>query len=191
MGRSGAEDFAELPPAVWLRGDVAGLRAVVRGDAGEVDAWYEGSLALTPDQAEELLVASERIPWGNNPTIRLMIVSLPDEHVVGGLMVYRSQGRTSRLELMIGRPVANLAAMEREVLGLVVPWLLNEVGLMRVKIRIPADASSLIDAANRAGMRQAVKLREFVWRDQGRVDLLIFEKVNPGWGRPWKETRGV
>jgi len=189
MGRFERQDFAMLPPAVWLRGDLVGLRAAVRSDAGEADAWYEGGPPLTPDQAEGLLIASERIPWGNNPNLRLMIVSLPDGGVVGGLMVYRSQGRTSRLELTMGRPVANLAAMEREVLGSVVPWLLDEVGLMTVKIRIPADALSLIDAAKQAGMRQAVRLREFVARGQERVDLLMFEKVNPDWGRPWKEAR--
>jgi RimJ/RimL family protein N-acetyltransferase len=69
-----------------------------------------------------------------------------------------------------------------------VPWLLDELALMTVKIRIPADDVALIAAAERAGMRQAVRLREAIARPQGRVDLLMFERVNAQWGRRLKDV---
>lgn len=179
-------DFASLPPAVWLRGKMIGLRAVIRADAGDVDLWYEGSPPLTPDEAEARLVSGERIPWGNNPIIRLMIVSLEGSEALGGVVVTRSQSRTSDIVLTVGRRAANREEIEREALGLIVPWLLNEVGLMTVKMRIPADESSILAAATLTGMREAVRLREYVVRDVGRADLLIVERVNRQWGRPWK-----
>lgn len=181
-------DFVSLPPAVWLRGDLIGLRAPVRSDAGEVDAWYAGDPPLTPDAAEALLVAGERIPWGNNPVVRLMIVGLVEGSVLGSVVVYRSQSRTSRVELVLGSRIEDRGEIQHEVLELVVPWLLGELGLMTVKIRIPADDTSLIAAAGQAGMRQAVRLREAIARPTGRVDLLMFERVNPQWGRSWKEA---
>lgn len=181
-------EFASLPPAVWLRGDLVGLRAAVRSDAGEADAWYGGERPLTPDAAEALLVLGERVPWGNNPVLRLMIVALVEGTVLGAVVIYRTQDRTSRVELTIGANVDIRAEIEREVLGLVVPWLLGEVGLMTVKMRIAADDLSLISAAEQAGMRQAVRLRESILRPTGRVDLLMFERVNQEWGRSWKEA---
>lgn len=179
-------DFDSLPPAVWLRRTMIGLRAVVRTDAGDVDAWYEGSPPLTPDEAEALLVAGDRIPWGNNPVIRLMIVSLEEGEVLGSVVISRFQSRTSQIVLTIGQRAVNRPEIEREALALVVPWLLDEVGLMTVKMRLPADETSLIAAALHAGMREAVRLREYVARDDGRVDVLMFERVNRQWGQPWK-----
>jgi RimJ/RimL family protein N-acetyltransferase len=162
-------DFVSLPPAIWLRGQVIGLRAPVRGDAGEVDTWYAGDPPLTPDEAEALLVAGERVPWGNNPVIRLMVVSLVEGTVVGGVVITRSQNRTSRIEITLGARVDEREEIQLEVLGLIVPWLLDELGLMTVKIQMPADDVALIAAAEHAGMRQAVRLREAIARPQGRV----------------------
>ncbi|HWV35032.1 MAG TPA: hypothetical protein VNZ55_05320, partial [Thermomicrobiales bacterium] len=79
--------------------------------------------------------------------------------------------------------------LAEDVLALVVPWALGELGLMAVSIRIPEDDVSLTGAAVAAGMREAVRLRKAVRRPGERVDLLIFERVNPDWGRRWRGDR--
>lgn len=180
------EDGSGLPPAIYLRGELVGLRAPLRADAGDASVWYEGDPPLLPEAAESLLVAGERIPWGNNPTIRLMIVALDSGEIMGGLLVHRSANRTSQLTLTVGERVPQRAQVQAEVLRMVVPWLLNEVGLMTVSIRIPADETSMLNAAEGAGMRTAVRLREYVVRPGGRVDLLTMECVNAEWGRRWR-----
>jgi RimJ/RimL family protein N-acetyltransferase len=180
------EDGGGLPPAIYLRRDLVGLRAPLRADAGDASAWYEGEAPLLPDAAESLLAAGERIPWGKNPTIRLMIVELDSGEIVGSLLVHRSASRTSQLTLIVGERVCQRAQVQAEALRLAVPWLLNEVGLMTVTIRIPADETSMLDAAEGAGMRTAVRLREYVVRPGGRVDLLTLERVNEEWGRRWR-----
>ncbi len=180
------EDGSGLPPAIYLRGKLVGLRAPLRADAGDASVWYEGDPPLLPEAAESLLAAGERIPWGNNPTIRLMIVALASGEIVGGLIVHRSASRTSQLALTVGERVPQRAQVQAEVLRLAVPWLLNEVGLMTVTIRIPADETSMLTAAEGAGMHTAVRLREYVVRPGGRVNLLTMERVNEDWGRRWR-----
>ena len=175
--------FPPLPTAVWLRGRTVGLRAPVRADAGEVNVWYGGDPPLTPDEAETLLATEERVPWGHNPVMRLMIVTLSDGNVLGSVVVHRSQRRTSRLELAVGTRRCHREDVQREVLCIVIPWLLSEVALMTVTIRIASDDEPLIEAALQAGMKEAVRLREAVARPDGRVDLLIVERVNEQWGR--------
>lgn len=175
--------FVSLPTAVWLRGHIVGLRAPVQSDAGEVNVWYDGDPPLTPEEAEALLVSGERVPWGNNPVMRLIVVSLSDGIVLGSVMIYRFQSRTSRLELTLNARRIDRDGVQREVLSMVVPWLVDEIGLMTVTMRIADDDGPMIAAALQAGMRQAVQLREAVARPSGRVNLLIFERVNVQWGR--------
>lgn len=186
IGREMTPDFAILRPAIYLRGELAGLRAPLRADAGTADVWYEGPVPLLPEAAESMLVASERVPWGNNPVIRLMIVALDSSETLGSVLIHRSADRTSRLTLTVGERVPMRAQVEGEALGLVVSWLLNEIGVMTVTIRVPADEMSMLAAAEAAGMRTAVRLREHVARPGGRVDVLTMERVNEGWGRRWR-----
>lgn len=168
--------------APWLTGPRIGLRAPVREDAGDVAAWCGDTPLPLPDAAEEMLVREERVPWGKNPAARLMIVAVGDGSVVGSIIIERTMNRTSQVSLFIGGRNVDTASIQRDVVGLVVPWLLGEIGLMTVKMRIPADETSLIEAVEAAGLREAVRLREFLRRDTGRVDMLIFERVNDGWG---------
>ena len=179
-------DDALLPPAIYLRGDIIGLRAPVRADAGYVDIWKEDDTPLLPEAAESLLIAGERVPWGNNPVIRLMIVGLDSGETLGSLVVHRSGNRTSRLTLTVGADVQRRAQIERDALGLAVPWLLNEIGLMTVTIQVPADETTRVSAAEAAGMSIAVRLREYIARPDGRTDLLTLERINEEWGQRWR-----
>jgi hypothetical protein len=54
---------------------------------------------------------------------------------------------------------------------------------MIATIDVAADESTVIDTASEIGMNEVVRLREYVARPNGRVDLLMFERVNLSWGR--------
>ncbi len=68
-------DYTETPwpIATWLRDERYGLRAPMPEDAGQAGAWHEGPFPITVDSARDLLARQEMIPWGTNPTIRLVV----------------------------------------------------------------------------------------------------------------------
>ena len=61
-----------------------------------------------------------------------------------------------------------------DILTLVVPWLLEEIGLMTVVLETPADDDAMISAAEAGGMSIAVRRREHVVRPGGRVVVLTW-----------------
>ena len=84
-----------------------------------------------------------------------------------------------------GQPLTQGAAIEDgdevrvEALRLVVPWLRDEVEMMTVTASIPADELALIAAAEAMGMVRQARLREHVVRPGGRVDLVLYQALNP------------
>lgn len=172
------------PTALYLRGTTVGLRAPLRDDAGFVNAWHEGPRSLTPDEAEALLHKEERVPWGYNPTLRLMIVEHETRDVVGSVVVERSAQRTCKLTVTVDVRHPRQAGIQHEAVTLIVPYLIDEISLMVVTMTLPADADALIRAAKDAGLKEVVRLREFIRRDNCRIDLLTLERVNWNWGRP-------
>lgn len=170
--------------ATWLRDGAIGLRAPSLDDADHVAAWYEGAFPIAPDTAGELLREQETIPWGANPTIRLMIVDLQTQDVVGGALVEHADRRVSEIRITVGGPAPSpeRQRISAVVLRLLVPWVMDELDMMTTRIDVPADETILIAAALGLGMREAVRLREHIARPSGRVDLLMLELVNPAWG---------
>jgi RimJ/RimL family protein N-acetyltransferase len=181
-----SETRASWPVATWLRGDRYGLRAPVPADAECAIAWYEGAFPIAAATARELLTAQETIPWGANPTIRLMVVVLVTDEVVGGVLVERQDDRVGKLQIVAGGPHGGDEAgqqLRAAVLRLLMPWVMGELNMMVAVIDVPADETILIDAARELGLVEVVRLREQVARPGGRVDLLSLERVNRQWGR--------
>jgi RimJ/RimL family protein N-acetyltransferase len=180
-------DASSLPIAIYLRNERIGLRAPMREDAVHVAAWHEGMFPLTPQAAEALLEEQETVPWGNNPVVRLIAVDLVTGSVAGGAVLERTDNRVGKLRLTAGgaeRSAEVRQGIRAEMLRLIVPWAMDEIDLMVISVDIPADEQIVIDAALELGMRQAVRLREYVARPAGRrIDLPMFERVNPAWGR--------
>lgn len=177
------EPLDDEPTAIYLRGKSAGLRAPLRDDAGSVNAWHEGPQSLSPDEAEALLQKEERMPWGTNPTIRLMIIDTASGDVVGSIVAARSAQRMCKLTVTVDARHPEKDLIEHEVIRLVVPWLLDELGLMVVTMTFPEDATALVSAATAVGLSEVVRLREFVRQGDHQIDLLTYERVNWEWGR--------
>lgn len=179
------DEVTSWPIAGYLRDERFGLRAPNLDDADSACAWYEGPFPLSSETARNLLAEQETIPWGANPTIRLMVVDLATSTVVGGALVERTDNRVSDLRITVGGPELSHEEHQRmraAVLGLVAPWVMNELDLMTTRIDVPADEAILIDAAIQLGMLEAARLREHVARPTERVDLLMLELVDRDWG---------
>ena len=181
-----ADEAAAWPVAIYLRDDRYGLRAPVPADAGVAGAWYEGAFPISAETARAMLVEQETIPWGVNPTVRLIAIELDGGRVVGGALVERQDNRVGKLQVTAGGPDRageELQRLRAALLRLLVPWMMGELNLMTAVIDVPADEALVIDAAREAGMVEVARLREHVARPAGRVDLLMLERVNRRWGR--------
>lgn len=179
------------PAAIYLRDDRYGLRAPVLEDAEVSGAWYEGAFPISAEAAANLLTEQETIPWGMNPTIRLLVVELASGNVVGGALVERQDNRVGKLQVTAGGPDRSGEAAQRlraAVLRLLVPWVMGELNMMTAVIDVPADEAIVIDAAAGLGMVEVVRLREHIARPSGRVDLLMLERVNREWGRGGRDA---
>ena len=172
-----------FPVAHYLQDGTFGLRSPLREDAESVGAWHEGPFPMGPEEARKLLEEHETIPWGNNPVIRLMIVEIASNEVVGGAVVEREDHRVSKLRITAGGLDQRHADQARvAVLHMLVPWVFDELGLMTAVIDLPADDTVMIKAANQLGLVETVRLREHMHRPGGRVDLLMLERVDLQWG---------
>lgn len=172
------------PIAHYLQDGRYGLRAPVREDAQYASAWFEGTFPVSADAARALLESQETIPWGANPTTRLIIVELKTDSVVGGALVEREAQRVGKLRVMAGgSPGEETDAIRTAALRMLLPWAMNELDLMTIVIDLPSDDTAMVEAAHDLGMVEAVRLREHILRPSGRVDLLMLEIVNRNWGR--------
>lgn len=174
------------PVAVYLNDGRYGLRAPAPEDAAHAGAWYEGAFPISTEVAEKLLAESETIPWGNNPTIRLVVVDLETDAVAGGALVERQDNRMGKLVVTAGGPERAGEGAQRlraAVLRMLVPWVMGELGLMTAVIDVPVDETIVIDAARDLGMVEVARLREHIARPSKRIDLLMLERVDREWGR--------
>ncbi len=174
------------PVAMYLRDERYGLRAPVPEDAAISGAWYEGAFPITVDTARALLLEQETIPWGANPVVRLIVIELATGVVAGGAIVERQNNRVGKLQVIAGGPDRAGEAAQRlraAVLRLLVPWAMGELSLMTAVIDVPADETIVIAAAREVGLVEVARLREHIARPDGRVDLLMLERVNREWGR--------
>jgi RimJ/RimL family protein N-acetyltransferase len=67
------------------------------------------------------------------------------------------------------------------VLRLVVPWLIEERGVISVAADLDGDFSATLAAAAAVGMREAYRLRGGFWRDGTRRDWTCWQRLHPAW----------
>ncbi len=171
------------PTAPYLTGSRLGLRHPVLADARTATSWHEGPFPISQTQAEELLRSTEIHPWGSAPETRLIADSISDGATLGGAVVERRHDRIGNIRLSAASwlPGEERDEIHATMLALLLPWMLGELDLMVVTVDVPADYTATIAGATSLGMREVVRLREYVRRPDRRVDLLIFEIVNPAW----------
>ena len=175
--------------AHYLRDDAIAFRPPEEEDAERSAAWYEGTFPLSTAQALKVLRKSETVPWGNNPKVRLICGRIDGSEVVGGVVIDREGQRVDDLKIT---PSRFLEPRDRHdiatrILRVLTRWLIEEVAVQSIVVRVPADHQHLMNAAESLGFRQTARYREHELRPHGFVDLLVYQLLNPNWTLPRPE----
>lgn len=160
--------------AVWLRGDRFGLRAIDIGDAASAEIWHDGS-ERENDAVGAWITQQQKIPWGNDPTIRLMIVDTVNGEVRGGVTVSRQGISQATLSIRSRTRPEVRASVMGDTLPALVPWLAGELGLSTLHCDVPEVDDVLRHALEEQGFHEVVRLRGHVVSDGRRSDSLILE----------------
>jgi RimJ/RimL family protein N-acetyltransferase len=178
--------------AHYLADDLITFRPPEEEDAAQSVAWYDGSFPVTPARALDVLKESETFPWGQSPHTRLICGRIADGEIVGGAVVQRDGLKIEDLRLTPSRLLdpEQQGDIASRMLRVLTPWLLDEIAVSSVVIRIPADETRLIQTATALGYRQNGRYREHVLRSHGFVDLLLLQVLNPKWTLPRAERSG-
>jgi RimJ/RimL family protein N-acetyltransferase len=176
----------ELTWAPYLRDDMITFRPPEESDAEDAFSWHESPIPLTQAKALESLQESETMPWGLASTIRLIAGTLENGQVVGGVRIDRHEQRVESLEVTPSRSLEQETQREIAVrmMNIVVPWLVDEVAVLSILLKIPDDDLHLIEALGLLGFERVATYREHLLRPGGRVDLHLYQLLNPNWILP-------
>lgn len=154
------------------------VRPIEKTDAGVGMSWRDTVFPLSP-AAVERWITGDMV--NGRDTQWLAIVRRTDDRVVGLVRIFNAYGPVI-LDLFVDPLFGDRGGRwKRETLGLVVPWLVDERHIRKLRLSIEADDAALIGAARNLGMRQVARFREQVDRDGARIDRLVFERHNAQW----------
>ncbi len=174
--------------AIYLMGTKVYLRAMIESDKECGIAWFNSGLPLSgfgnhypinAAQAETVLKEENTGAWGGNR--RYAIVRNDGEAVVGSFVEESNYPTTARIGIHMAPMLPDADGLQAEALSLVIPWLRDERQFRLVQIYLPDDQRETIAAAAKLDMTEVVRLRRHVARPGERVDLVMYEAVNPRW----------
>lgn len=165
------------PP--YLVGRRIFLRPLALADRAHAAAWFDAPFPIDAGHAEAFMREEAPAGWGAPDRLHLAIVRLDGDEVVGGATVDGPTRHTADLSIRAAPWLPDDATVRTETLGLLVPWLRDELELMTVTVEIAADDDALIAAAEGLGMSRQGRWREHLARSGGRVDLLLYQALNP------------
>lgn len=165
----------------FLVGETIYLRGLELSDARRASAWRSSPFPIAAERAEEML-KKELPAAAERRTTTLVACRIDGDEPVGAMTMETADWRTGWVKLhadpALGRAAADVKA---EIVRLVVPWLSDERHMMVVHVSVDADQGPVVAAAEAVGMRPAFRLREAYWRDGGRHDQVVYERLHPGW----------
>jgi RimJ/RimL family protein N-acetyltransferase len=175
--------------AIYLMGTSVYLRAMVESDKECAIAWFNTRLPMSGfghvfpvdgTRATVVLKEENRGVWPGGRH-RYAIVRNANEQVVGALVEESAHPVVAHIGVQMAPSLADADALRAEALRLVVPWLRDERQFRLVRMSIPSDETQTIRAAEAVGMTRGATLRRHVARPGDRVDLLMYEALNPNW----------
>ena len=167
------------------------LRAMVASDADAAMSWFPAPFPVSAGQAGHWLTEAHRSSvWDDPATLWLAIVRRPEQtppgdepgaQVVGSVQLGHPRARTSDLMVHLAPHLGpdERDRLQAEVIGLVVPWVRDELEAMVLTLSIGSDQPASIAVAKGLGMILAARLREHLARPGGRADLLWYQALNP------------
>lgn len=174
--------------AIYLMGTKVYLRAMIEADKESGIAWYNSGMPLSgfgnhypinAEQAETVLKEENSDLFGGNR--RYAIVRNDGDAVVGSFLEESNYPLVARIGIHMAPMLADADGLQAEALSLVIPWLRDERQFRLVQIYLPDDQRETIAAAAKLDMTEVVRLRRHVARPGERVDLVMYEAVNPRW----------
>lgn len=175
--------------AVYLSGKTVYLRAMVEADKECGIAWFNTQLPMGgfgnvfPVDATRSAAVLKEENRGLWPTgrHRYAIVRRTTDAVVGAVVEDSGHPVVSHIGIHMAPSVMDADVLRAETVELVVPWIRDERQFRMVRMSIPADEVLTSAAAESVGMSLGARLRRYVARPGSRVDLLMYETINPEW----------
>lgn len=175
--------------AIYLMGTEVYLRAMIPADKECGIAWFNTRLPMggfdnlfpiDSSRAATALKDENRGLWASGRH-RYAIVRIDDDAVVGALVEESSHPIVANIGVQMAPALAGADSLRAQALRMVVPWLLEERQFRLVRMSIPADQPVTIAAAESVGMTLGATLRRFIARPGARVDMLMYQALNPCW----------
>ncbi|MGI8857462.1 MAG: GNAT family N-acetyltransferase [Thermomicrobiales bacterium] len=165
--------------AVYLTSEHLYVRAMYAGDKEHAAAWFDSPFPINADRAEAWL--KEAHTSVDRPRrLHYVIVRSADDAVIGGVTL-ETDYRIGTLKLRIAPWLPDADALRAAALGILHPWLRDDLELMTFVLHIPADQPETIAAAEALGMEPGVRFREGIARPGHRVDELIYQALFSPW----------
>lgn len=166
---------------VYLTGERLYIRPLLLEDKDHAAAWFPSPYPINAVRAEEFIHDVHK--GAPSREFHFVIARLDDDAIVGGVKLGMNS-RVGDLAFRMAPWLPDADERRAEALTIAVRWLRADWELMTVTVELPADQPLTIAAAERAGMFQAVRLRQHVARPGGRVDLFWYQALNPRWVVP-------
>lgn len=164
---------------IYLTGERVYLRPMLPDDKDHTVAWFDSPLPLNSVFGEHHLKEVHTRLW-DATSRQYAIVDAQSEQIIGGAVVqFAMSDRKSSITLHMAPLLEDADALQAEALEILVPWLLDDHNRRRVDATLSANDTQTIASAEKLGMFEGVRLRQFWRTPQGRVDALIFQILNP------------
>ena len=166
----------------FLVGDRIYLRPIRADDASRSVAWRESPFPASAKVAEKFL--EEEVPKeAEKGVLRLVACRRSDDVPVGSAIVdFREDWPTVYGRLRAASwPPETASAVKAEMLGLLVPWLVDERNAISVAFDLDGGEPAVVAAAEATGLRPAFRIREAIWRSGARHDWVAYQKLHPAW----------
>lgn len=148
-------------------------------------SWFDAPFPADASRAETFIKDENKGPEARKK--QLIIALNSDDTIVGRLTMWVN-GRIADIWFQMDPVRDDNDTLQAEVLGLVIPWLVDEASLLCVTFSVPADESETIAAAESLGMVPSVRLREQIARPGYRVDEIFYQALGTAWSFPEEVT---
>lgn len=165
----------------YLVGDTIFLRGISLADAKWGMAWWPSPFPVSVETLEDLI--KKQVPQGmQHHCTRLVICRRSDGRPIGSALIDEGGSIEADVRLHLD-PTLGPAADEAqgEATRVILSWLTGERYRPMIRTTIAGGQHVVRAAAEAAGMRPAVRLREGVLHTGQRQDLYLYDYPNPIW----------
>lgn len=190
-----AAALAESAGQPFLHGPTLYFRGIELNDAKFGTAWSPCPFPVPVDLLEERL--KEAVPGAaSGGTFRLIACRRGDDLPVGSAEYAAADGHSAWVTLYVDPLMGGHGSdIRAEMLSVIMPWLLSEREFLSAWVDVRASDKPVVEAAQQIGLRRVARLREMLFQEGERHDLLCFEGLNERWldrlGRPAPVTEGA